>query len=87
MFLALGREREARGAFCEALGGVGGVEADGAVFFTARDYIGRWSGRKRGTCENNGRENRKYRWLVDWARARVRGLYSGSVPAAAKVEG
>jgi hypothetical protein len=70
----------------EATGGVGGVEADGAVFFTERDDIGGESGRKWGTCENNGRENReKCRWLVDRARAKVRGLYSGNVPAAAKV--
>ncbi len=54
MFLELGREREARGAFCEdleAAGGVGGVEADGTVFLTACDDIGRRSGRKWGTCK------------------------------------
>ena len=89
MFLALGIEREERGAFCadlEGAGGVGGVEADCAVFFTVRDDIGRESGRKWGTCENNGREKwKKCRWLVDRARAKVRGLYSGNVPAAAKV--
>jgi hypothetical protein len=82
-------ERKARGAFCEdleAAGGVGGVEADGADFFTARDDIGRENGRKQGTCENNGRENWKKLPLAGRPGARkVRGLYSGRVPAAAEL--
>ncbi len=61
MFLALGREHEARGAFCEdleAADGVGGVEADGVDFFTARDDIGRRSGKKWGTCETTGKKRK-----------------------------